>query len=111
MAGRQMTAWIAGLSFVSANLGSLEMTGTPRLYIDRGSSSPTPIGLRRSRPLRARPAISLADSIPHGVDGAMGVGSRRGHHPSHHLQIVRASQRSAVNSRPLLSCLSKEPLL
>ena len=24
MAGREMTAWIAGLSFVSANLGSLE---------------------------------------------------------------------------------------
>src|ERR1700730_165735 len=47
---------------------------------------------------------------PHGVDGAMGVGSRHGH-PSDHLQIVRASQRSAVNSWPLLSCLSKEPLL
>src|SRR6202008_2862802 len=27
MAGRQMTAWIAGLSFVSANLGSLELMG------------------------------------------------------------------------------------
>src|SRR5580704_15434343 len=27
MAGREMTAWIAGLSFVSANLGSLELTG------------------------------------------------------------------------------------
>jgi solute:Na+ symporter, SSS family len=27
MAGRQMTAWIAGLSFISANLGSLEMMG------------------------------------------------------------------------------------
>src|ERR1700723_4708230 len=27
MAGREMTAWIAGLSFVSANLGSLEMMG------------------------------------------------------------------------------------
>src|ERR1700722_19856017 len=25
MAGREMTAWIAGLSFVSANLGSLEL--------------------------------------------------------------------------------------
>src|ERR1700744_1202968 len=27
MAGRDMTAWIAGLSFVSANLGSLEKEG------------------------------------------------------------------------------------
>jgi solute:Na+ symporter, SSS family len=27
MAGRQMTAWIAGLSFVSANMGSLELMG------------------------------------------------------------------------------------
>src|ERR1700678_1238012 len=27
MAGREMTAWIAGLSFVSANLGSLELRG------------------------------------------------------------------------------------
>src|ERR1700759_957270 len=27
MAGREMTAWIAGLSFVSANLGSLELMG------------------------------------------------------------------------------------
>src|SRR5271154_3957855 len=27
MAGREMTAWIAGLSFISANLWSLEMIG------------------------------------------------------------------------------------
>jgi SSS family solute:Na+ symporter len=27
MAGREMTAWIAGLSFVAANLGSLELMG------------------------------------------------------------------------------------
>ncbi|PYV68231.1 MAG: Na+/galactose cotransporter, partial [Acidobacteria bacterium] len=27
MAGREMTAWIAGLSFLSANLGSLELMG------------------------------------------------------------------------------------
>src|SRR3984885_5380434 len=27
MAGREITAWIAGLSFISANLGSLEMMG------------------------------------------------------------------------------------
>ena len=27
LAGREMTAWIAGLSFVSANMGSLELMG------------------------------------------------------------------------------------
>src|SRR5215467_14242750 len=27
LAGRQMTAWIAGLSFLAANLGSLELMG------------------------------------------------------------------------------------
>jgi len=27
MAGRQMTAWVAGLSFISANLSSLETDG------------------------------------------------------------------------------------
>src|SRR5580658_6516156 len=27
MAGREMTAWVAGLSFLSANLGSLELLG------------------------------------------------------------------------------------
>src|SRR5215469_7293409 len=27
MAGREMTAWIAGLSFISANLGALELMG------------------------------------------------------------------------------------
>ncbi len=27
MAGREMTAWVAGLAFVSANLGSLELLG------------------------------------------------------------------------------------
>src|SRR3974390_1845556 len=27
MAGREMTAWIAGLSFLAANLGSLELMG------------------------------------------------------------------------------------
>src|SRR6202021_4020201 len=27
MAGREMTAWIAGVSFISANLGSLEIMG------------------------------------------------------------------------------------
>src|SRR3990172_1816957 len=27
MAGREMTAWVAGLSFVAANLGALELMG------------------------------------------------------------------------------------
>ena len=27
MAGREMTAWVAGLAFLSANLGSLELMG------------------------------------------------------------------------------------
>src|SRR5579871_2670176 len=27
LAGREMTAWVAGLSFVAANLGALEMMG------------------------------------------------------------------------------------
>jgi SSS family solute:Na+ symporter len=27
LAGREMTAWVAGLSFVSANLGALELMG------------------------------------------------------------------------------------
>ena len=27
LAGREMTAWVAGLSFVSANLGTLELMG------------------------------------------------------------------------------------
>ena len=32
MAGREMTAWIAGLSFLSANLGSLELMGWAAAY-------------------------------------------------------------------------------
>ena len=27
MAGREMTAWVAGLSFISANLGAIELIG------------------------------------------------------------------------------------
>src|SRR5690242_21832920 len=30
LAGREMTAWVAGLSFLSANLGSLELLGWAR---------------------------------------------------------------------------------
>src|SRR3954453_12998687 len=33
MAGREMTAWVAGLAFLSANLGSLELMGwAPNSY-------------------------------------------------------------------------------
>ena len=54
MAGRKMTAWIAGLSFISANLSSLEtmgwsamayqygMLGRPRLPDRRHPGDPLP---------------------------------------------------------------------
>ena len=38
MAGREMTAWIAGFSFVSANLGSLELMGWAARPISTASS-------------------------------------------------------------------------
>ena len=40
MAGREMTAWVAGLAFLSANLGSLELmgwAGNPKVWHSRGS--------------------------------------------------------------------------
>src|SRR5258708_12165189 len=41
MAGREMTAWIAGLSFLSPNLGSLQLMGlAPAAYQYRILSSP-----------------------------------------------------------------------
>lgn len=33
MAGREMTAWVAGLAFLSANLGSLELMGWARRFL------------------------------------------------------------------------------
>ncbi len=50
MAGREMTAWIAGLSFLSANLGSLELMGWAgaRLSI-RHSGRPLVLDRRHSR--------------------------------------------------------------
>ena len=47
MAGREMTAWIAGLSFLSANLGSLELMG--QRPINTASWRRTGIGSARSR--------------------------------------------------------------
>ena len=44
MAGRQMTAWIAGLSFVSANLGSLELMGWAGWPTNTGFWRPIGIG-------------------------------------------------------------------
>src|SRR5207245_574593 len=44
MAGREMTAWIAGLSFLSANLGALELMG----WCSAGISI-SAYGFRRSR--------------------------------------------------------------
>src|ERR1700742_2522496 len=41
MAGREMTAWIAGLSFVSANLGSLELMGWAGSAYQYGILAPT----------------------------------------------------------------------
>jgi len=36
MAGREMTAWVAGLSFLSANLGALELMAGPDRLINMG---------------------------------------------------------------------------
>ena len=43
MAGRKMTAWIAGLSFISANLSSLETMGWSAMAYQYGMLGPTPI--------------------------------------------------------------------
>ena len=50
MAGRQMTAWIAGLSFLSANLGSLELRAGPDRRISTVSWQLTGIGSAPSQP-------------------------------------------------------------
>ena len=43
MAGRKMTAWIAGLSFISANLSSLETMGWSANAYQYGMLGRTPI--------------------------------------------------------------------
>jgi len=49
MAGREMTAWIAGLSFVAANLGALELMGWPAPPISTASWPRTGTGWGPSR--------------------------------------------------------------
>ena len=49
MAGRKMTAWIAGLSFISANLSALETMGWSAQTYQYGLLAPTPIGSMPSR--------------------------------------------------------------
>jgi hypothetical protein len=52
MAGREMTAWIAGLSFISANLGSQEMMGyAAATYQLRNPGRTTRTGWLPCRPL------------------------------------------------------------
>ncbi len=53
MAGREMTAWIAGLSFLSANLGALELMGW-------AASAPGYLRLRFGESSRTLAAISFA---------------------------------------------------
>src|SRR5665213_3417360 len=88
LAGRQMTAWIAGLAFLSANLGALELMGwaaasyqygilathwywiaamlflalvmMPFYYISKTHSVPGYLKLRFGEPSRALSAISFA---------------------------------------------------
>ena len=50
MAGREMTAWVAGLSFLSANLGALELMGGRHPPTSTASSLPISIGSRPSHP-------------------------------------------------------------
>ncbi len=50
MAGREMTAWVAGLSFLSANLGSLELMGWAAPPTNTASWPPTGTGSARFRP-------------------------------------------------------------
>jgi len=49
MAGREMTAWIAGLSFLAANLGSLELMDGPRRRTSMESWPPIGTGSAPSR--------------------------------------------------------------
>jgi SSS family solute:Na+ symporter len=50
MAGREMSAWVAGLSFLSANLGALVLMGWSAAAYQYGILAATSIGLRLSRP-------------------------------------------------------------
>jgi len=50
MAGREMTAWVAGLSFLSANLGALELMGWRARLTSTASWRRTHIGSAPSPP-------------------------------------------------------------
>src|SRR5215470_10570136 len=50
LAGREMTAWVAGLAFVSANLGSLELLGWAGNAYQYGILAAHCIGSAPSRP-------------------------------------------------------------
>ena len=50
LAGREMTAWIAGLSFISANMGSLELMGWAPRPTNTAFWRRTGTGSERSRP-------------------------------------------------------------
>ena len=50
LAGREMTAWIAGLSFLAANLGSLELMGWAAAAYQYGILAATGIGSAPFRP-------------------------------------------------------------
>ena len=50
LAGREMSAWIAGLSFVSANLGSLELMGWAGAAYEYGMLAATGTGSAPSPP-------------------------------------------------------------
>ena len=72
LAGREMTAWIAGLSFISANMGSLEWIGAipamlflglvmmPFYYVSKTHSVPGYLKLRFGESSRLLAAISFA---------------------------------------------------
>ena len=55
LAGREMTAWIAGLSFLSANLGSLELMGWAAAAYQYGILART----RRSHIRMYEPLVSI----------------------------------------------------
>src|ERR1700721_2519319 len=63
MAGREMTAWGAGLSFLSANLGAFVLMGggvCAVCYISKTHSVPGYLKLRFGEPSRALSAVSFA---------------------------------------------------
>ena len=49
MAGREMTAWIAGLSFLSANLGALELMGWAGATYQYGNLGTASVNFRVQR--------------------------------------------------------------